>query len=210
MTLAQPLFVGVYSSHATSLPPTGTFHSDHSTSSLANPSFDANDSISTPRPDSSCNDNLPLAPEETAEEQLHHTPRVDNIKIVPHPRNAGRKRTQYCSYESYTTQLPKQKRKRVDQDTDQAPSTGENVPSTEQDDSYGPDFPWTPFNSRIDFEFAQLMQSANLNESKINEFITMVFKILAAPRQFSLLDARQVKETWKSATDHYGQGVCLL
>lgn len=133
----------------------------------------------------------------TAEEQLGRPPQIDDIKIDPHPHNGAGKRTRYCAYEDYTTDLPEPKQTRP-------PSASV---SEELESPFDNAMPWTPFSTRIDFEFAQLMQAAQLKSSQVDDFVTMVRKILAAPQEFSLKDGKQVRDTWTSATRRYGQGV---
>ncbi|KAF6759067.1 hypothetical protein DFP72DRAFT_844827 [Ephemerocybe angulata] len=69
-----------------------------------------------------------------------------------------------------------------------------------------PRAPWHPFKSRLDFEFAELLQGANLSKSQLDSFVTIVHKILKRPDEFSFKDGRHVSETWNAAMTAHGHG----
>ncbi|KAF6755026.1 hypothetical protein DFP72DRAFT_1068157 [Ephemerocybe angulata] len=70
-----------------------------------------------------------------------------------------------------------------------------------------PRAPWHPFKSRLDFEFAELLQGANLSKSQLDSFVTIVHKILKRPDEFSFKDGRHVSETWNAAMTAHGHGL---
>jgi hypothetical protein len=144
------------------------------------------------------------------EEQLHRPPQIDDIKIKPHPANASGKRTRYCTYEDYTTDLPEPKRRQPPPRggvQEPVTSVSEEPPLNDPYTKYDNAKPWTPFSTRLDFEFAQFMQAAHLKSAEVDQLVAIVRKILATPEEFSLKDGKQVRDTWTSATRRYGERV---
>ncbi|KAF6743705.1 hypothetical protein DFP72DRAFT_113420 [Ephemerocybe angulata] len=128
------------------------------------------------------------------EEHLGRPPRLDDIRVEPHPRNAAGKRTRIYAYEDYTTDLPTPKRPRGGQE---APNRSTNAESK----------PWAPFTTRMDYDFAAMLQAAHLNEPQIKAFIAMANEIRTRPEDFTIVDEVHLKGIWAAASKKHGHGL---
>ncbi|KAF8802171.1 hypothetical protein BYT27DRAFT_7113291, partial [Phlegmacium glaucopus] len=66
--------------------------------------------------------------------------------------------------------------------------------------------PWKPFRTRLDFEFAEFMLDAHLNESQSASLISLVRNCIADPAAFTFTDGQDLKRCWKHAQDMKGSG----
>lgn len=125
-----------------------------------------------------------------ARRQLGREPQLDDIRVETHPQNAAGKKTQFFAYDEYSSQMPKPK---------ESSDTGRSKPADQP--------PWSPFRTRLDFEFADLAQSAHLNTATLDALVRLVRKIIKSPADFTFLDGKHVSQTWDAASKAYGTGV---
>lgn len=59
--------------------------------------------------------------------------------------------------------------------------------------------PWKPFQSRIDFDFAELVLDAALNNDQV-EALIQIIKRVAGGEKFTLSGNHELRNTWKEAT----------
>lgn len=117
----------------------------------------------------------------------NRSPILDDFKVESHPR--AQKPTQYFTYENYTTSNP---------------SVNPSVP---QQHSNAQGKPWAPFVKRLDFEVAEFMKQAGLNRKQMNSLLSLITDIRQQPKEFTLVDAKHVREMWKIAAEHCNVGV---
>ena len=60
--------------------------------------------------------------------------------------------------------------------------------------------PWRPFQSRTDFDFAQLALEAALTKTHIDRFIELVERCIKGQDSFNLTNHRDVYDTWDAAS----------
>lgn len=56
--------------------------------------------------------------------------------------------------------------------------------------------PWHPFNSRLDFELAELILETHLNKNQINSLLSLVKKCVENPSSFTLENSKVLEATW--------------
>ena len=61
--------------------------------------------------------------------------------------------------------------------------------------------PWLPFHSREDFEFAEIVHDAAMNQSQINALIKLIHKCQENPGSFTLGNCDELKSSWDKASD---------
>ncbi|KAH6876650.1 hypothetical protein BKA70DRAFT_1032984, partial [Coprinopsis sp. MPI-PUGE-AT-0042] len=115
------------------------------------------------------------------------SPIADDFKIETHPR--GGKPVQYFTYETYT------------------PSNPQANPSLPQQHNNGQRKPWAPFVKRLDFEVAEFMRDAGLNRRQMNCLLTLINNVRQQPKEFTLVDAKHVREMWKIAAEQCNVGL---
>ena len=72
-----------------------------------------------------------------------------------------------------------------------------------QASSMGPpdEEPWLPFHSRQDFEFAEIVHGAAMNQSQIKALIKLIHHCQENPGSFTLKDYDEVKKSWERASN---------
>jgi hypothetical protein len=124
----------------------------------------------------------------TSESALgHRAPNIDDIRVEHHP--SANVPTEHFAYEDYTSAIP-----------DPDPNV---LPSSERE-------PWSAFRSRLNFELAEFMQDVRLNEGEIKRLLSIVDQVASRPSQYSIVDMKDLKDMWKSASAAHGSGVCVL
>ncbi|KAI9057444.1 hypothetical protein FKP32DRAFT_1615288 [Trametes sanguinea] len=64
--------------------------------------------------------------------------------------------------------------------------------------------PWAPgFRTRIEFEFADFVREALLDDGSVTTLLRIIGKIVADPSQFKLSSANDVKASWAAAAERY-------
>lgn len=118
------------------------------------------------------------------------TPRVDDFKTEYHPRAGRETKTQH--FEDF-----RRGRRPV------------NVDKLHQQ-------PWLPFNSRLDFDFAEFALETSLNRSQITKLLKIVHSVaddrVSGRNEFSFKVYEDVAQSWAAAA-HKQAGVriyCLL
>jgi hypothetical protein len=114
-------------------------------------------------------------------------PTEHDFKVETHPR--AEKRAKYFPYDSYT------------------PSPPPIDPAILKAHSFNKPKHWAPFVKRLDFEVVEFMRNVGLNRKQMNTLITLVNQIKAKPRDFTLVDAKNVREMWKISAEHCNVGV---
>ena len=61
--------------------------------------------------------------------------------------------------------------------------------------------PWLPFHSKEDFEFAEIIHEAAMNESQANALIKLIHHCQKNPGSFTLGNYGEVKSTWETASN---------
>ena len=71
-----------------------------------------------------------------------------------------------------------------------------------QASSMGPpdEKPWLPFHSKEDFEFAEIVHKAAMNQSQANALIKLIHHCQKNPGSFTLGNYDEVKNTWETAS----------
>ncbi|KIM41796.1 hypothetical protein M413DRAFT_71191, partial [Hebeloma cylindrosporum] len=70
--------------------------------------------------------------------------------------------------------------------------------------------PWKPFRTRLDFEFAEFMLDAHLNESQSASLISLVQNCISDPAAFTFKDGQDLKRCWKHARDTKASGFTTM
>jgi len=60
--------------------------------------------------------------------------------------------------------------------------------------------PWLPFRSREDFEFAEIVHDAAMNQSQIDNLIKFIHHCQENPGTFTLESCRDLKKSWEDAS----------
>ncbi|KAI5985055.1 hypothetical protein EDD15DRAFT_2390223 [Pisolithus albus] len=60
--------------------------------------------------------------------------------------------------------------------------------------------PWYPFQSRLDFEFAELVLEAALNKEQVNRFLKLMKSVRSTSEAFTLNEYNDLQNTWKAAS----------
>lgn len=69
--------------------------------------------------------------------------------------------------------------------------------------------PWLPaFKTRLDFELAEFVLGADLNERQIATLMVLIKHIIVDPKQLSLTSLQDIKKAW-SAASHKQPVVCI-
>ena len=84
----------------------------------------------------------------------------------------------------------------------------EDYPGDKQK-SFQPDFttkePWHPFNSSAEFEFAELVHEANMNEKHITKLLKLIQKIRSYESVFNFASAQDIKDAFAKAKETFGR-----
>lgn len=59
--------------------------------------------------------------------------------------------------------------------------------------------PWYPFNTRTDFELAELMVDAHLNNSQVKALLSIIGQVSQNGSLFTLTDLKDLNERWEIA-----------
>jgi len=59
--------------------------------------------------------------------------------------------------------------------------------------------PWLPFRSREDFEFAEIVHDAAMNQSQIDNLIKLIHRCQENPGAFTLKSCRDLRNLWEDA-----------
>lgn len=59
--------------------------------------------------------------------------------------------------------------------------------------------PWRAFRTRLNFDLAEVMQSAHLNRQEIEEIISIVHRAIQAPHEFTLTGYNDLSDAWVKA-----------
>lgn len=60
--------------------------------------------------------------------------------------------------------------------------------------------PWLPFESKSDFEFAEVAQDAHLNNVHIDRILDIFQRCLAGKDKLNIRSSKQLKEMWNQAS----------
>ena len=60
--------------------------------------------------------------------------------------------------------------------------------------------PWLPFQSREEFEFAEIVHDAAMNQGQINALIKLIHNCQAKPGSFTLGSCDELKSYWETAS----------
>lgn len=112
----------------------------------------------------------------------------DDYKTVHHPHS--KLSTTVCRFEDYSPH------------EDTSASNKEDAPETDKT-------PWSPFRTRLDFEFAELIQECRMNKPQTDRLIKLISTALDSPEQFQLIDEEDLAKTWESARDIHVSKVCV-
>ncbi|KAI6162422.1 hypothetical protein EDD17DRAFT_1776488 [Pisolithus thermaeus] len=69
--------------------------------------------------------------------------------------------------------------------------------------AYKPDLstdPWYPFQSHLDFEFAELVLEAALNKEQVNHFLKLLKSVHSTTEVFTINEYNDIQNTWKAAS----------
>lgn len=61
--------------------------------------------------------------------------------------------------------------------------------------------PWLPFETRLNFELAELINDARLNRPQISRLFAIIEDIIARPEDLTIRSHTQLKKAWKVAED---------
>ena len=61
--------------------------------------------------------------------------------------------------------------------------------------------PWAPFESRLDFEIAELILLAALNKEQTTTFISLLKRVAKGTEEFTLRSHDDIKKKWEKASD---------
>lgn len=103
-------------------------------------------------------------------------PRVGDLKIEYHPHS--KKGTRVLSSEEFKASL-----------------TDDSDPMEPPDEE-----PWLPFRSREDFEFAEIVNDAALNQGQTKRLIALIQRCQKAPGSFTLRGLDDLKNSLESAS----------
>lgn len=59
--------------------------------------------------------------------------------------------------------------------------------------------PWYPFNTRNDFELAELMVDAHLNNAQVKKLLSIIGKVAEDGSSFTLVDLKDLHARWEVA-----------
>ncbi|KAI0085317.1 hypothetical protein BDY19DRAFT_1059668 [Irpex rosettiformis] len=130
----------------------------------------------------------PLTPSPSANAPLHdlqnapESPSFDDIKVEYHP-NATQKTTTY-KFEQYHDVRPKI-----------------NFAAM-------PDDPWRPFESRGDFEFAEIVHEARMSREVTERLLKLIHDIRAGDADLTFTSHRDMRQAWERASNLYPTFSC--
>ncbi|KAJ3509094.1 hypothetical protein NLJ89_g5404 [Agrocybe chaxingu] len=61
--------------------------------------------------------------------------------------------------------------------------------------------PWKPFRTRLDFELAEFMQDARLNEEQIGDLLSLISRCIKSPESLTISGADDLANVWKHARE---------
>lgn len=164
--------------------------------------LDQTQTYESPSPSTSARTDADTGTADDVCRQLGREPITDDIRVEPHPRNAAGLKTRYFAYEEYSSEMPEPATTNSSSGKEE---TG--IPDPSPSDSKRP--PWSPFRTRIDFEFAELMESIHPNARTLDAVVKLVRKIIKNPSEFTFVDGKHITRTWESATKAHGNGVSI-
>jgi hypothetical protein len=106
------------------------------------------------------------------------TLRVDDIKVVYHP-GAGRQ-TKIYPFEDFSTERT------------------ESIPAAACTRA-----PWHPFDSREDFEFAELVHDARMSREVVERMLQLIGKVASGEARISFRSHSDVQRAWDEASLFY-------
>jgi len=110
-------------------------------------------------------------------------PLPDDIKVEYHPHS--KKATETFHFENYKANQPAKYATPIDPE------------------------PWKPFCSLLDFEFAEFMLEAHLNDSQCATLLSLVKCTNEDPKAFTFSNTKDLKECWKHARATKAYGVSI-
>ena len=60
--------------------------------------------------------------------------------------------------------------------------------------------PWRPFHSREDFEFAEIVHDAAMNQSQIDALIKFIHRCRGSPGKFTLSNFHDLRQSWEDSS----------
>ncbi|KAF8812136.1 hypothetical protein BYT27DRAFT_7221243 [Phlegmacium glaucopus] len=102
---------------------------------------------------------------------------IDDIKIVYHPN--CRKPDKVFHLEDYNSSLP--------------PPT--DIPTEEN--------PWRPFQTRTDFDIAELILDTHMNKDQTTDFLKILHKIAGDPTCFTIANRKELNKMWEGARSYH-------
>jgi len=111
------------------------------------------------------------------------SPNDDDIRVEYHP-SSGRE-PEVSAFEDFVRVAP------------------EHTPLAPPD----PD-PWTPFNTREDFEFAELALETGMSKAQVNRMIDLFHKCIEKKGRFTLSNHAEMRKTLEAASERLPK-VCL-
>jgi len=116
---------------------------------------------------------------------------ADDIKVEFHPHSG--KPTQIFSFDNFT---------RLASHSDPVVQIQEeNRPNTRRP-------PWHPFTTRTDFELAELMLDAHLNENQCNTLLKIVNSVAPQSKELTISTTQHLSSTWDFARGLRASQVC--
>lgn len=97
-----------------------------------------------------------------------------DYKIEYHPNSIRDKHTETFSLEEYLSRNPKS-------------------------DSPADSTPWSPFRSRLDFEVAELILDAHMNQSQTNILLNLIHRCIRDQKSFTLSNFKDLSSIWDEA-----------
>lgn len=105
------------------------------------------------------------------------TPEQNDIRVEYHPRSEiPPKHFPFADYTSYNS---------LERDDTQDFQTNQE--------------PWRPFNSRLDFEVAELILETHLNRNQTNSLLSLIKRCTEDPSSFSLKNSKEIDEMWDAS-----------
>ena len=62
------------------------------------------------------------------------------------------------------------------------------------------DLPWRPFTTRLDFEMAEFILDASLNNQMMDRLISLVERCTSGAEKFTIRDHKQLTKYWDLAS----------
>lgn len=75
-----------------------------------------------------------------------------------------------------------------------------NIPNAPPIQTTSGDAPWKPFDSRADFEFAEIALEAALNKKQIDHLVKIIRRCVEGEDSFNLKNHKDLDSLWKDAS----------